>query len=140
MLRNPVDVLYSRHSQLVYNGDEDIIDFEASLAAEEKRRNGEMIPGNIRIGKKLLHSEVVKFTEQVKRYFDIFGRTHVHVIIYEDLKKIPQRCIAIRFSFSMWTPIFSQNSKLSIQTNAFASKTATFFYSHRQRQSVHSGK
>ncbi|BBO19070.1 ABC-type transporter Mla [Candidatus Brocadia pituitae] len=87
MLRNPVDMLYSRHAQLVYNGAEDILDFEASLAAEEKRRNGELIPKNIRIEKKLLHREVVKFTEQVTRYFDIFGRDHVHVIIYDDLRK-----------------------------------------------------
>ena len=86
MLRNPVDVLYSRHAQLVYNGAEDILDFEASLAAEEKRRKGEMNPKNIRIEKKLLHREVVKFTEQVKRYFDIFGRNNVHVIIYDDFK------------------------------------------------------
>lgn len=99
MLRNPVDVLYSRHSQLVYNCDEDIIDFEASLAAEEKRRNGELIPSNIRIEKNLLHSEVVKFTEQVKRYFDIFGRTHVHVIIYDDFKKDTARvyCDTLQF-------------------------------------------
>ncbi|MFN3533080.1 MAG: sulfotransferase domain-containing protein [Candidatus Brocadia sp.] len=87
MLRNPVDVLYSRHAQLVYNGAENILDFEASLAAEEKRRNGKMIPENIRIEKKLLHREVVKFTEQIKRYFDTFGRNKVHVIIYDDFKK-----------------------------------------------------
>lgn len=87
ILRNPVDMLYSRHAQLVYNGAEDILDFEASLAAEEKRRNGELIPKNIRIEKKLLHREVVKFTEQGKRYFDMFGRDKVQVIIYDDLRK-----------------------------------------------------
>ncbi|OGL47193.1 MAG: hypothetical protein A2W05_04500 [Candidatus Schekmanbacteria bacterium RBG_16_38_10] len=87
MLRNPVDVLHSRHSQLVYNGDENILDFEASLAAEEKRRKGEMIPPNIRIERKLLHREVVKFTEQVKRYLDTFGRNNVHIIIYDDFKR-----------------------------------------------------
>lgn len=87
MLRNPVDMLYSRHAQLVYNGAEDILDFEASLAAEEKRRNGELMPKNIRIEKKLLHREVVKFAAQVKRYFDMFGRDKVQVIIYDDLRK-----------------------------------------------------
>ncbi len=87
ILRNPVDMLYSRHAQLVYNGAEDILDFEASLAAEEKRRNGELIPKNIRIEKKLLHREVVKFAAQVKRYFDMFGRDKVQVIIYDDLRK-----------------------------------------------------
>jgi hypothetical protein len=35
-----------------------------------------------RIERKLLHSEVVKFREQVKRYLDTFGRNNVHVIIY----------------------------------------------------------
>jgi hypothetical protein len=122
MLRNPVDVLYSRHSQLVYNGDEDIIDFEASLAAEEKRRNGEMIPDHIRIEKKLLHSEVVKFTEQVKRYFDIFGRTHVHVIIYDDFKKDTAGvyCETLRFlnadiSFKPDLKIINPNKRVRIK-------------------------
>ncbi len=87
MLRNPVDLLYSRYSQLVYNGDEDILDFEASLAAEEKRKTGELIPKHIRIERKLLHHEIVKFTEQIKRYFDTFGRNNVHVIIYDDFKR-----------------------------------------------------
>ena len=37
MLRNPVDVLYSYHSQQLYSGNEDIPDFEEALRAEVDR-------------------------------------------------------------------------------------------------------
>ncbi len=34
MLRNPVDMIHSLHSQYVYNGWEDIVEFEAALDSE----------------------------------------------------------------------------------------------------------
>src|ERR1043166_4244119 len=37
-LRNPVDMIYSLHSQLLYSGAEDIADFESALRAEERGR------------------------------------------------------------------------------------------------------
>src|SRR3989339_415720 len=40
MLRNPVDMLYSQHSQFLYNGNEDIACFEEALNAEQDRRRG----------------------------------------------------------------------------------------------------
>ena len=44
MLRNPVDMLHSWHSELLYETIEDIEDFEAALDAEPARRRGERIP------------------------------------------------------------------------------------------------
>lgn len=38
MLRNPVDMLYSLHSELFYGADEDIEDFKTALNAEEVRK------------------------------------------------------------------------------------------------------
>src|SRR6185436_3306607 len=40
MLRNPVDVMYSQHSQLVFNQREDLADFGAALDAEPDRLAG----------------------------------------------------------------------------------------------------
>ena len=35
----------------------------------------------------LYYREWVKYTEQIRRYFDAFGRENVHVIILDDLQK-----------------------------------------------------
>ena len=44
LLRNPVDVMYAQHSQLVFNRREDIVDFGEALAAEDDRLAGRRIP------------------------------------------------------------------------------------------------
>lgn len=86
MLRNPVDVIYAWHSQLLYVGDEDIKDFKAALDAEEDRKKGKRIPKQCQVIEGLFYKEIVKFSEQVKRYFDVFGRNNIHVIIFDDFK------------------------------------------------------
>lgn len=88
MLRNPVEMLQSFHAQLVYNGDEDIVNFEAAMDAETKRKNGELnIKRPLRVAGKLFYSEVVAYAEQVQRYINLFPKEQVHVIIYDDFKK-----------------------------------------------------
>jgi hypothetical protein len=87
MLRNPVDMLQSYHAQQVYNGDENILDFETALASEGKRKSGEMkIRKGLRIVQKLFYSHVVAFTEQVQRYLTRFPREQLHIILYDDFK------------------------------------------------------
>lgn len=87
MLRNPVDVLYSQHNQLIFNGDEVITDFQEALEAEDDRKKGLRIPPTlINLVEALFYKETVKFYEQVKRYLDKFGRDKVHIILYDDLK------------------------------------------------------
>lgn len=87
MLRKPVDVVYSLHNQLVYDGyNEDIEDFELAIAAENERRKGLRIPIGCRRPHALLYTDVVKFTDQVQRYIDTFERKNIHIIIYDDFK------------------------------------------------------
>lgn len=86
MIRNPVDMIYSYHSKLVSNGDENILDFKNALEAEGDRRKGKLIPNNIRFKERLYYSEVVRFSEQIERYFNIFNKDNVHYIIYDDFK------------------------------------------------------
>ncbi|QQS28716.1 MAG: sulfotransferase domain-containing protein [Sphingobacteriales bacterium] len=88
MLRNPVQMLYSLHSQQVYEGNENIPVFEDALMAEGARRKGVQIPPLIGCPVEgLYYSEVVRFTPQLKRYFEVFGREQVKVIIYDDFAK-----------------------------------------------------
>lgn len=86
MLRNPVDVIYSLHSHVVYIGEEEIKDFEGALEAERDRTLGLRIPKGNGLLDSLLYREVVKFSQQVERYFQIFGQDNVHIIIYDDLR------------------------------------------------------
>jgi hypothetical protein len=89
MLRNPVDMIYSLHSQRVYSGNEDIVDFEAALEAEAARMRGLGLPRHV--GKVMLHGylyrETAKYTDQVRRYFEVFGREKIHIILFDDFTR-----------------------------------------------------
>jgi hypothetical protein len=86
MLRNPVDMMHSQHSQLLFNGNEDIGDFAAALAAWPDRARGHRVPPMAYNVAALDYKGTARFTEQVRRYFDVFGRERVYVILYDDFK------------------------------------------------------
>jgi hypothetical protein len=86
MLRNPVDVMHAQHSQLLFNVEENIVDFGEALEAEPARRRGERLPpGPLRV-ENLFYRDSVRFAEQLRRYFDAFGRERVMVIVYDDFR------------------------------------------------------
>jgi hypothetical protein len=87
MLRDPVEVIHSLHSQLLYSGYEDLEDFEEALGAEAERRRGLRLPRFPQLVEALYYREVVKYAEQVQRYFFVFDRAQIKVIIYDDLKR-----------------------------------------------------
>jgi len=86
MLRDPVEMMHSLHSQLLFQGTEDIEDFGAALEAEEDRRRGLRIPAKNHLIQTLFYREIARFTEQVRRYLRVFGRENVHVIVYDDFR------------------------------------------------------
>jgi hypothetical protein len=82
MLRDPVEMLPSLHSQFVYVGIEPEEDFATALALDEEReRNGAprgFPPRSYR--------SAVRYAEQVRRYLDVFGPERVYVILYDDFR------------------------------------------------------
>jgi len=119
MLRDPVDVIHSLYSHRFYLGTEDIEDFEEALNAEEARKQGLRLPKNPYPIEGLLYREVGQFTDQVKRYFDVFGREKVKVIIYDDFKFDAARICKETFEFldvdASFVPeirIINQNKKI----------------------------
>jgi hypothetical protein len=86
MLRNPVDMMYSLFYQERFAGNERLETFEAALAAEADRKQGIGVSPRS-TPQKLFYRDIGRFSEQVQRYFDCFGRENVHVIIYDDLRK-----------------------------------------------------
>lgn len=87
MLRNPVDMLYSLHSNLLHVGYEEVEDFKTALEVMEKRRQGRCIPGAVNVIQGLSYRDVVKYTQNVQRYLDVFNQDNVHIILFDDFKK-----------------------------------------------------
>jgi hypothetical protein len=84
MLRNPVDMMYSLHSQLLFSSNEDLADFGEAIAAEEDRRHGRRMPPRARRPEGLQYRALGRYASHVRRYLDTFGPDAVHVIIYDD--------------------------------------------------------
>jgi hypothetical protein len=106
MLRNPVDVMYSQHSQLVFNQREDLTDFAEALAAEDDRRAGRRIPPDAIRPEALFYRHSVRFAEQLQRYFDVFGRDGVQVIVFDDLVADPRAAYRSTLAFIGADPDF----------------------------------
>jgi hypothetical protein len=87
MLRHPVDMIYSWHGHLLLSLEENILDFEEALAAQEDRKQGKRVPEHCEEPKLLLYFDIVKYSEQLKRYLDLFGPDNVHVILFDDFSK-----------------------------------------------------
>jgi hypothetical protein len=85
MLREPAEMLYSLYHQFRFDGNEHLPTFEAALAAESERRVRRRITRQTYLAQGLVYRDTARYTEQVRRYFDAFGRERVHVILYDDL-------------------------------------------------------
>jgi hypothetical protein len=84
-LRDPVEVMYSLHGRRVLDGQEELADFESALAADVDRAAGRRpLPSPLP-----LYRDAVRFAEQVARFFAVFGRAAVHVILLDDLRRDP---------------------------------------------------
>jgi len=93
MLRNPIDFLYSLHSQFLFSGNEDVPDFEEALNLEEARIQGNSLPKKIDMLDKIYYRKhVLRIPGQIQSYFETFGVENVAVIILDDLQNNPEKC------------------------------------------------
>ena len=100
MLRNPIDMLYSLHSQFLFSGNEDIEDFGRAIAAEGLRAAGIQIPPTADFLAGLQYRQVARFSWQLARYLDLFGPEAVRVILFDEF--VSETTRVIRNSFSFW--------------------------------------
>ena len=88
-LRNPIDVMYSLHATMLYRETvEDIEDFGEALKMEEERKKKygyKVIPKKYH--PHMLYRETVRYSQQVKRYFELFGEENVKVTIFDEYIK-----------------------------------------------------
>lgn len=91
ILRNPVDRAYSHFLHTVRDGTEPLTDFAQALREEKTgvHQNRDCLDY---VGRG-------RYYEQLKRYFDAFGREQVKVYLYEDLSNTPVDTLQDAFRF-----------------------------------------
>ncbi|MFN0019003.1 MAG: sulfotransferase family protein [Pirellulaceae bacterium] len=106
MLRNPADMMYSLHSQYLFESNEDLADFAEALAAEEDRSQGRRLPLGSNYREGLLYRRVASFAGQVRRYLDVFPREQIHIIDFDDFSRDTSRVYAEVLQFLGVDPSF----------------------------------
>jgi hypothetical protein len=94
MFRNPVDMVYALHSQLLYVGEEVESDFERAWRMQERRRQGRDLPPNSRGAFLLQYEQFGRFGTQVQRLLSIFPPNQVKLILHDDLAADPAKVYA----------------------------------------------
>lgn len=126
MLRNPVQFLHSLHSQHLFDNNEDVQDFETAINLDEERKKGNRLPSSLDYYELPPYIDSALFAQQVKRYYDVFGKENVKVILYDDFVKDTAGAVADTFSFLGLENIAIGDFKV-INPN----KQARFFFLHR---------
>ncbi|NER78791.1 MAG: sulfotransferase [Leptolyngbya sp. SIO1D8] len=108
MLREPVEMMYSFHSQHLFNGSSETVkDFEKALDLESKRKQGKQIPDRCIEPQILFYREFASYTDQVKRYLDTFGEAQVKVILFKNFTRNTAQVFRETLEFLGADPDFS---------------------------------
>lgn len=89
LLRNPVDLAYSWHGQMVFGLYEDDVDFESAWRKQAARRRGELVPATCVEPKVLDYFDVAALGSQVQRLMANTARDSVQIHLFDDFKKDP---------------------------------------------------
>jgi hypothetical protein len=84
MLRNPVDIVYSWHSQLYYSFLENIEDFATAWGMQEYRQQGKDIPERCPVPFALQYREIGSLGKYMRKLFAKAPRDQIKVIFMED--------------------------------------------------------
>ncbi len=108
LLRDPAERAFSLYSWMAMEGFEDAGTFEEALRREPARQTDEeFIRHNPEFYPDYWYYSSGLYSEQVKRYYDTFGRGQVKVWLFEDLVKTPARVCTETFEFLGVDPTFS---------------------------------
>ena len=150
LLRNPVEMMYALHGNHVFNNNELIADFEEALNAQDDRKRGLRISSTIKSPvEALFYFDIASYSEQVSRYFNVFGKENVHVTLFDDfIANTPEvyRDILRFLKVDQYLPaefkIFNSSKEtrsnmlkqLTIDAPAWAKRTGRWLFPHQSRQ------
>lgn len=87
MLRKPVDMVYSMHSQHLNSQGEDEEDFKKAWNLEGERKKGKSIPKHILHVPNLYYSEIANYFTQLKNLYNYFPKEQVKIIIFDNFER-----------------------------------------------------
>lgn len=94
ILREPISYMYSLHSQNLYNGYENIEDFETALRLENERKIGKSLTlKGLQHKYMLMYRKRIKYIEQINRYVKLFPKHNIKCVIYEEYKNSNKKVI-----------------------------------------------
>lgn len=139
MLREPVDFLFTYHMQLQRNSCtfETEPDFLKAMALEVDRRQGRQIPGNCFDASFLYYRARAAYTEQVRRFLEVFPREQVLILIHDDFKadneKTYDQVAAFLGLDPAWRPQFRVvNQKVGVRFRALKQASDQFLFPIKQ--------
>ena len=113
MIREPAEMLYSLYQQIFFVRIENLTTFREALDAEADRKQGKRIPPNLFTNLEILfYRDVVRYTGQIQRYYDLFGREQVHIIVYDDFKADTQTAYRKTLEFLEVDPNFTTDLRV----------------------------
>ncbi len=86
MVRNPVELVPSLHSQLSYMLDEAEPDPAVAWELQAARARGEGLPATVRVPEFLQYGEAARLGAQVRRVLEVVPREQVKVLVFDDLR------------------------------------------------------
>lgn len=90
MFRNPLDMVPSMHSQLLYWSEDTVEDFETAWRLQERRGQGLDIPKTCREPFWLQYADVARFGTQAERLLSVFPASQVKLILFDDFSASPR--------------------------------------------------
>jgi Sulfotransferase family len=99
IFREPAAFLRSLHLQLLANHTETERDLLGAVALDDVRREGNQIPKYAFWPQAIIYSDRVRYAEQLRRYYDVFPREQILVLIYDDFRDDNQGTLRRLISF-----------------------------------------
>lgn len=104
MLRNPVEAVYSWHWQVAYAHGKELVDFETAWRAQGKE-NPLQLSNTCKISNdRIEYGSLFSYADQLVRLFEQVPRERVHIILYDDFAKEPEKIYAETVNFLGLSP------------------------------------
>jgi hypothetical protein len=99
IFREPASFLRSTHLEFRQVGSENQRSLRKAIALEDQRRQGRHVPRKARRPQLLQYSDLVRYTEQLRRYHEVLPREQVLSLIYDDYRGDNQATVQQVFAF-----------------------------------------
>ena len=89
LVRDPLDMVLSHHSQKVHNFEENELDFATAWRLSGERARGRKVAADCRAPKYLDYRAIGRLGEQLQRLKTLVPESQLHAIVFDDLRADP---------------------------------------------------